>query len=267
MRGGKSFIVLLVVALGLGAYIYFVESKRTGSDEKKKDKVFTVDTSKIDTIEVHAASGETTTLKKAGSDWQIVAPEAVDADASTVGTLVSTLDSLEVSRVVSDTPSSVKEYGLDPAKSSVAFKLAGETTMHKLNLGDKTPTGSDVYARVEGQPKLLLVAAFNTDSLNRTTFDLRDKAILKFQRDGVDSLKLEGSAPPAIALSRKADEWRLSEPVTAKADFGTVDGIIGQLSSARMKAIETPGAASAAALSPADLKKFGFDKPQKTVTL
>lgn len=267
MRGGKSFLVLLAVAAALGAYIYFVESKRTGSDEKKKDKVFTVDTSKVDTIEVHAASGETTTLKKSGSDWQIVAPEAIDADASTVGTLVSTLESLEVSRVVSDNPSSVKEYGLDPAKSSVAFKLAGETTMHKLNLGDKTPTGSDVYARVEGQPKLLLIAAFNTDSLNRTTFDLREKAILKFQRDGVDSLKLEGSAPPAISLSRKADEWRLTEPVTAKADFGTVDGIVGQLSSARMKAIETAGLASAGAMSPADLKKYGFEKPQETVTL
>src|SRR5215831_4211408 len=243
MRGGKSFLVLLTVAVALGAYIYFVESKRTGSDEKKKDKVFTVDTSKIDKIEVHAASGETTTLKKAGTDWQIVAPEAVDADASTVGTLVSALESLEVSRVVSDNPSSVKEYGLDPAKSSIAFTLAGDTTPHKLNLGDKTPTGSDLYARVDGQPKLLLIAAYNADSLNRTTFDLREKAILKFQRDGVDS--------------------RLNEPVTAKADFGTVDGIVGQISSARMKAIETPGAASAAALSPADLKKFGFDKPQK----
>ena len=189
MRGGKSFLVLVAVAVALGAYIYFIESKRTGSDEKKKDKVFTVDASKIEEIEVHAASGETTTLKKAGTDWQIVAPEAVEADASTVGTLVSTIESLEVGRVVNDNPASVKEYGLDPPKSSIAYKLAGETTFHKLNLGDKTPTGSDLYARVDGQPKLLLIAAFNTDSLNRTPFDLRDKTILKVQRDGVDMPK------------------------------------------------------------------------------
>ncbi|HKV98606.1 MAG TPA: DUF4340 domain-containing protein [Vicinamibacterales bacterium] len=266
MRGGKSFLVLLAVAVALGAYIYFIESKRTGSDEKKKDKVFTVDASKIEEIEVHAASGETTTLKKAGTDWQIVSPEAVDADAATVGTLVSAIESLEVSRVVNDNPTSVKEFGLDPAKSSVAYKLAGETAFHKLNLGDKTPTGSDLYARVEGQPKLLLVAAYNTDALNRTPFDLRDKAILKIQRDGVDSVKLEGSGP-AISLARKADEWRLSEPVSAKADFGTIDGLVGQVASARMKAIETPGAASAAQLSAADLKKFGFEKPQETATL
>jgi Domain of unknown function (DUF4340) len=267
MRGGKSFLVLVAVAVALGAYIYFIESKRTGSDEKKKDKVFTVDASKIEEIEVHAASGETTTLKKAGTDWQIVAPEAVEADASTVGTLVSTIESLEVGRVVSDNPASVKEYGLDPAKSSIAYKLAGDATFHKLNLGDKTPTGSDLYARVEGQPKLLLIAAYNTDSLNRTPFDLRDKAILKVQRDGIDAVKLEGSGTPAISLARKADEWRLSEPVSAKADFGTVDGLVGQVSAARMKGIETPGAASAAQLSAADLKKFGFEKPQETATL
>lgn len=271
MRGGRTFLILLVVALGLGAYIYFVESKRNPSDLEKKDKVFTIDSSKIDSIEVKAASGETTTLKKNGTDWQIVAPDTMDADASAVTTLVSTLESLEVSRVVSDNPSSVKEYGLDPPKYVVGYKLAGETAFHKLDVGDKTPTGSDLYARVEGQPKLLLVGAFNGDSLNRTPFDLRDKTVLKFQRDGVDTLKLEGGTGPAVDLTRKADEWRLTAPTAAKADFGTVDGIVGTLAGARMKTIEPAVAPAAGApagtMGPADLKKYGFDKPQETVTL
>ncbi len=269
MRGGRSFLILLVIALGLGAYIYFVESKRTPSDTPKKDKVFTADTSKIDTIEVHAASGETTTIKKNGTDWQIVAPEAMDADASTVSSLVSTLESLEVNRVVEDNPASVKDFGLEPAKYSVAFKLAGDSTFHRLNVGDKTPTGADLYARVEGQPKLFLISAFNGDSLNRTPFDLRDKTVLKFQRDGVDAITLQSTTTPTVSLARKADEWRLTAPVSAKADFGTVDGIVGQLAQARMKAIEpvTPAAGPPPALSAADTKKFGFDKPQATATL
>jgi hypothetical protein len=270
MRGGRSFLILLVVALGLGAYIYFVESKRTPSDTPKKDKVFTADTSKIDTIEVHAASGETTTIKKNGTDWQIVAPETMDADASTVSSLVSTLESLEVNRVVEDNPASVKDFGLEPPKYSVAFKLAGDSTFHRLNVGDKTPTGADVYARVEGQPKLFLIAAYNGDSLNRTPFDLRDKTVLKFQRDGVDAMTLQSTTTPTISLVRKADEWRLTAPVTAKADFGTVDGIVGQIAQARMKEIEpvtAPAAGATPALSPTDMKKFGFDKPQATATL
>jgi hypothetical protein len=271
MRGGRTFLFLLVVALGLGAYIYFVENKRTPSDTPAKDKVFTADTSKIDTIEVKASSGDTTTIKKNGTDWQIVAPQTMDADASTVATLVSTLESLDVGRTVSDNPTSVKEYGLEPPKYTVGFKLAGETAMHTLDVGDKTPTGSDLYARVEGQPKLMLIGAFNGDSLNKTTFDLRDKTILKFLRDAVDSVKIE-STNPTIDLVRKADEWRLTQPVSAKADFGTVDGIVGQMAQARMKTIEmvTPGPAAAGqppAMSPADLKKYGFDKPQVVATV
>ena len=51
MRGLKSFAVLLVVALGLGAYLYFVESKRPAGDEPaKKDKAFAVDADQIDEV-------------------------------------------------------------------------------------------------------------------------------------------------------------------------------------------------------------------------
>ena len=40
MRGSKSFIGLLVVLLALGAYLYFVESKRTpGAADEKQDSL------------------------------------------------------------------------------------------------------------------------------------------------------------------------------------------------------------------------------------
>ena len=47
-------------------------------------------------------------------------------------------------------------------------------------MGNKTPTGSDLYAQVEGQPKLFLISGYLEDTFNRTTFDLRDKTALKF---------------------------------------------------------------------------------------
>ena len=62
------------MAAGLGAYLYFVESKRDPSDADKKEKVFTVESDKIDELTVKSESGERTTLKKTGTDWQIVEP-------------------------------------------------------------------------------------------------------------------------------------------------------------------------------------------------
>jgi hypothetical protein len=73
MRGLRSFGGLLVALIALGGYLYFVESKRpAGSEGDKKEKAFTVEADKIEELTIKSESGERTTLKKNGSDWQIV---------------------------------------------------------------------------------------------------------------------------------------------------------------------------------------------------
>src|SRR5262245_31505913 len=223
MRGAKSLLILLVIALGLGAYIYFVESKRepAGSAATKKPAVFAVDPDKIEEIQVKTAGGETTTLKKTGAKWQITSPETLDADETEVTGLLTTLKGLEEQRAIDEKPSAVKQYGLDPVRIAVGFRAAGETAMHKLELGSKTPTGGDLYARVEGQPKVFLISSYVEDSLNKPTFAFREKNILKFARDDVDNISLETTGNAPVALARKGSEWRLAKPIDARADFGT----------------------------------------------
>ena len=71
MRGLRSTVILFVLLVGLGAYIYFVESKRPTSQEvaDKKEKVFTTDGDtalegeKIEELTVKGTSGETVTRK------------------------------------------------------------------------------------------------------------------------------------------------------------------------------------------------------------
>src|SRR5690606_40763428 len=101
MRGLRSFLGLLAILIALVAYLYFVESKRTpGSDIEKRPKVFSVDESAIDEITIKAESGEVTTLRKSGSDWQIVAPTSAEADSSEVSGLTMNLASLEEQRLI-----------------------------------------------------------------------------------------------------------------------------------------------------------------------
>lgn len=272
MRGGRSFLVLLVIALGLGAYIYFVESKRPASDTTTKPKVFSADTSKIEQIDVRAAGGDRTTIKRDGTDWRITEPRAMDADATQVSSLVSTLGSLEEDETVNANPTSVKQYGLDPARFTVAFHVKGDTTVYQLDVGDKTPTGSDLYARVDGQPKLFLVPAYVEDSLNVTTFNLRDKSVLKFQHEAVDGLTLAVPGTPTLGFVKKGGDWQFTQPMTARADFGTVDGVVTQIANAKMQGVIVPepsasGTGGEPSLSPADLKKYGFDQPQAVATV
>jgi len=257
--------VLVALAVGLGAYIYFVESERDppGTPETRA-KVFTVESTAIEEVEIRSAAGPATTLKKTGTEWQIVAPVTAPADASTVDSLVSSLAGLEVQRVVEESPAAMAPFGLEPPRFSVAFRAAGSTTPQRINFGSKTPTGSDLYARVEGQPRLFVVASYLEDTFNRETFALREKDALKFASADVDSLTIERTGSPTLTFAKKDSDWRLTAPLTARADFGQVDGVIRAIDQAQMQAIVAGEAAEPTA---AELRKFGLDRPQALVTV
>jgi hypothetical protein len=263
MRSGRSLLVLLVVALGLGAYIYFVESKREPGEAEKKARVFTVDAGKIEELEIRATSGETTTLKKTGDHWMIVTPVATSVDEPAVSSIVDGLASMEVDKVIDDNPTGLASFGLEPVRYSIAFKVAGDSTTHRLNVGNKTPTGADVYARVEGQNRLFLTMATHDETFNRTSFDLRDKRALVFGRDAVETVTLAGKGAPAIVLARKGGDWSLTAPIQARAEFSPVDGLVGRLDQVHMASIVAEGTEP----TPAQLKTYGLDTPQMLATI
>ena len=260
MQRGRSFLILLVVALALGAYIYFVESKRDPLASDAKGKVFSLEPGTLEEIEVKAESGDVTRIRKEGGEWQIAQPAGLTPDTTKTASIASTLESLEEQRVVSENPSSLAGFGLEPPRITVAFRKAGETEMRRLLVGRKTPTGSDLYAKVDGQQKVILIAGYLEDSLNQTTFDLREKSALKFARDGVDALKLEAAGAPAVTFAKKGGDWRLTQPIAASADFSAVDAIVSKLFQAQMKGIVAEDGTK-------ELAKYGLDKPQATATV
>ncbi len=259
MRSFRSTLVLLVVLAGLVGYIYFIESKKsTTPGEEAKPKVFSVTADKIIEVSVKTASGDLTVLKKADGAWQLVQPVQSAADDAEVSGITSNLASLEIQRVVDEHPRDLKQYGLAEPRVDVGFKTSADKDFHHLLLGEKTATGGDLYARLQNQQKVFLVSAYLDTTFNRTTFDLRDKSVLKFDRNKVDSLAL-ALPDKTIDLAKHGEDWSLTKPVEARADYGTVEGLIGRLQSAQMKAIVTPDAK--------DLKEYGLDKPEAAATL
>ena len=255
MRGLRSFIALLVVAIGIGAYLYFVESKKTpGDDVPKKDTVFTVQSDAIDEITVKSEAGDRTTLKKNGTEWQIVQPVATQADASAVSGITSNLASVELQRVIDDNPADLKAFGLAEPRIQVTFKAAGKD--QALQIGQKSPTGAGVYAKVADQKRVFLIASFLESTFNRTTFDLRDKTVLKVDAVKVDALEVE-TAGGTMKFVKKNGEWEIAQPSATRADYGAVENLLGKINSAQMKSIASAEAA--------DLKPYGLDKPAATV--
>lgn len=259
MKGLRSFVVLLVIAAGLGAFLYY-DSRRAPSDEKKQEKVFAdVQADKVDQVTVKDVAGDRATVQKQGAGWQLTQPAAAAADEAELSGITSNLASLEVQRVIDEQPTDFKQYGLDPARIEVAFRSGGKE--HTLLLGQKTPTGADMYARLPDKPRVFLVSSYLEATFNKTPFDLRDKTILKIDRDKTDRLEID-AADHSITFSKEGTEWRITAPIDARADFSAIDGILGRLNTMPMKSIAAPEVKD-----PKDLKEYGLDTPAATVKI
>jgi hypothetical protein len=254
MRGLRSFLVLLVVAAGLGGFLYY-DSKREPADDKKQEKVYPgLTADKIERVAVKSAAGEETSVERQGTAWQVTQPAATAADEAELSGITTNLASLEVQSLIDEQPADLKQYGLDPARIEVTFTFAGKE--QKLLLGKKTPTGSDLYARTPDKPRVFLVSAYIESTFNKSSFELRDKTILKIDREKVDRVEIE-TADRTVKVGKQGADWRIVSPVDARADFGAVEGIVGRLNTTPMKSI--------AAADAADLKEYGLDKPAATV--
>jgi hypothetical protein len=259
MRGVRSTAALLVVLAGLSAYIYFVVWKKP-PEGTSKDKVFaSLQSDKIEELTVKG-SGGTTTLTKVAAGWQIETPVTAPADPTVVAGITSALAALDVDRVIDEKPGDLKMYGLDQPRIEVAFRAQGDTEPRQLQLGDKTPVGYNVFAKTAGSSRVFLVNTYDEGQLDKSTFDLRDKTVVKVDRDKVDGIEL-ATGGTTIDVAKAGDGWTITKPVKAPGDSASVEGILGRVQSAQMKSVVT------ADPTPEELKTFGLDKPAHIVTV
>ena len=259
MKRLASTLAMVVVLAGLGAYIYFVDSKKSADGGEVKEKAFgELAPSDFEEIQLGLPDAKPAKLVRTDGVWRLVEPTAADADANEVQSLVTSVSSLDVQRVVDEKGGDLAQYGLAPAQIDLSFKLKGQAAPKHILFGNKTSTGGDIYAKLADSPRVFLVAAFLEGSLRKDPFSLRDKAILKVDRTKVDGFTVT-TGKGTIEFAKKDANWTIVKPLAARADFGAVEGAIERLVSTNMQALTAENAG--------DLKAYGLDKPTATMVV
>jgi hypothetical protein len=260
MRGLKTTIALVLVLGGLLGYIYFVDAKRVIPDPNAKAKAFgEISVDNIEEIEIRSDMGETSKVQRTPDGWQLTAPDKANADQGVVGTVTTNLATLEVQRVVDEKPSDLKQYGLEPARVDVGFRMKDKKDFDHVLVGDKTPTGGDFYAKTPNSPRVFLISNYLDSIFNRSSFDLRDKEILKFDREKADTIEV-AKGPTTLQFSKvAAGDWKVVKPIAVRADFAAIEGLMTRLSSTHMQKVVVPEAKN--------LREYGLDRPQLTASV
>lgn len=258
MRGLRTLAILVVALGGLLGYLYYVDAEKPLEETEEKPKVFAVEADQIEELKISTIAGGTAELKKAADGWQITSPQQARADDSEVSGITTNLATVAIQRVVDESPASLGDYGLREPVAEVSFRAKGAKEFRTLQIGTKTPTGSDMYAKTADDKKVFLVFGYLESTFNRTPFDLRDKKILAFDRDKVDRLEIRHGGS-VVTLVKASGDWRMTAPVEARGDFGAVEGLLSRLQSLQMRAIVEETAA--------ELGKYGLSDPAAEVTV
>lgn len=253
----RKSLLMLVVLLILGGYIYFVEVPREQKEAEGK-KLVVLDKDAIAEIVLTYPERAVTLKKTEAGKWRITQPVEADADESTVNNLITAVVDAEVKRTLDEVPQDLTVYGLNAPVIKMKLTLKDGKSLPLVSLGKDTPVGFSVYAQKEGEQKILLVPQALRLGLAKEVKDLRDRTVLTFTDDEVKKVEIR-AADNEIVLNKADGGWRLEKPTSAKADDAEVHTFLANLRSIRAQDfLEDPAP---------EPKEFGFAPPQLAVTL
>ena len=263
MRGLRLNLILLAITISLGAYIFFVERHRApASETPPNERLFSFETEEISHLQITASDESTTQLQQnENGEWSLVEPVQAVAEDPTVVAVAESLTALEVQRVVEegiDTKIPLAQFGLEEPSLDIGFSTS-ESAMRHLLVGDQTPTGSDLYAKLSDENRVFLISSHLNNTFDKNTFALRDKTVLNFDRDNLDKIKIH-SDDKLVQLTKNSNGgWQLQEPWNVNADDTVVTGLITSLTTERFQSVASENADN--------LETYGLINPKLTVEL
>jgi hypothetical protein len=183
-------------------------------------------------------------LKKNGSEqvggernsagqWHITSPTSLPADQSAVSSLLGTFSSLNSERLVEEKAGNLSPYGLDAPTFEVDLTEKDSKTQ-RLLLGDPTPAGNGIYAKLGDDPRIFTIPSYDKTSIDKSANDLRDKRLLTVDPNKISQVELVAKKQE-FAFGRNKDEWQIIKPKPLRADGTQVDELVRALTDAKME--------------------------------
>ncbi len=254
---GKTIAVLLILVLALGGYFYY-DTYWLGPGREKaestKGRLWTVEAKDVDAVTIKR-QGDTLRLRRAEGGWDMLEPVKARGDRGPIDEVVTSLTTARVDREIAANPSTLSEFGLEPATAEVRLDVKGRSDPLILLVGAKSPTGAWVYAKEGGKPAVVTLSEVTARDVTRPAGDFRDKTIVALDRKAVTGIDFEVDGQRFSVAADEPGKWRLSAPGAYKADGGMITDFLEKLETGKVKEFVGDVTASRA--------QYGLDKPTR----
>lgn len=266
----KTTLIIVILLIGIGGayYLFFQESPDDASTDEKPmiHQVYNVPRDTIQQVEISFADTAYQNLKleKDGTEnWRLTKPIQVDADSKKVNQVLDDVLNKRIKQTLE--VSELTQYGLDNTPSiTLALWTNGEAPAATFLIGKKTINFS-VYTKEKSESHIFLIESSALDDLTKSTTDLRDRSMIKFDTETVSGIQLQQRDTGSTVHCEKRDNaWRVVHPIQAKADAEEIETLLSELPTLKVSTFEGDGAD---ANVPARLEKYGLDTPRIRVQI
>jgi hypothetical protein len=251
----KGTLILLLICLALGGYLYFYEIK--GGEEREKAKqaekqICKLEDKDIQEIDLISNSQRIAAVRKGDKEWILTEPRQWDADAGEINRLVNSALDLRREEALDLENADLSKFGLDPVQSSLKLK-SKEGKECAIDFGNNDPSGNSTYAKLANQKAIFLVASYAASAFNKKVEDLRNHSVLSFEQLEAQTLSMKSPKGDVELIKDNTDRWWLTGTEKKAADSPEVRGILNTLSMGKIKEFFDDDAE--------DYRNTGLDKP------
>jgi len=258
----KHTILLLLLALGLFAFIRVYESKQLSSSERRERaaRVLDFDRDAITSILIKNTEGKIELRKDEAGNWRVEDPVKDRADTMAVSQLFTTAEALRHDAVIGDEKKGVdkdqlKDYGL--SNSETKLKLSGKDKPIELFFGKDAAVEGRVYVKVEGNPAVYVIGKDLKEQIAKKVDDFRDHKLTDVNTTQVIKAVIR-TAAGEIEMEKKDQHWALVKPLKARGDDAKIGDLVAQAATTRIESFVKDAAAASGA---------GLQEPRATISL
>ncbi|MFB6276797.1 MAG: DUF4340 domain-containing protein [Halothece sp.] len=180
----KTTLILVLIALGLGGYVYFYEIKSNSQEQvagNSQQNLFSFQEDQVQrlTIEKEKQTFEFVRLETSDQSWRMKQPEESPAKESAIVFLLDLLSKESSSRTFEIQRDQLGEYGFKTPLATIEVEL-NNNTKHRVILGKTTFNNKQIYARIDPkenkQIKIYLLPIDFQNAVNRSLSQWKQKS-------------------------------------------------------------------------------------------